>query len=226
MGLSGISGYGNPSNLAGLPVAQTNQPTLLDYLDQASQSTASDNLFDVLDLSDAGQKVADTLGGSSSPLGGSLLATLFDSTNAEGIQASADNAFATVQAELRTLFREQEIDTSRELKLQVGHDGSVIVANNHPQKAEIEQLFKNDPTLRDAFVKFTALSELAAAAREAVAFQAAYAKDPTAAVAEYSYLFDNADEKTLSLSILDDTYQSLFERPGREPVVVSTTDKS
>ena len=225
MGISNITGYSNASGLVGSSRSQTTQPTLFDYLDGSTETESSNNLFDILDISTEAQEAADALGGSSTNANTSLLSTLLGATTIDGMQASADDAFASVQSKLRKLFQEQGIDSSQEIKLQVASDGSVIVANDHPQKAEIEQLFKDDPSLRNEYVKFTAMSEMAAAAREAIAFQAAYANDPTAAVAKYSYLFDNQGDGTLSLSILDDTYQSLFERPDQEPTVVSTSKK-
>jgi hypothetical protein len=225
MGISNITGYGNAANVVGSSRSQNTQPTLFDYLDGTAGTESSDNLFDLLDLSPEAQAAADALGNSSTNTGASLLSTLLGANTIDGMQASADDAFASVQSKLRTLFQENGIDSSQEIKLQVGSDGNVIVANDHPQKAEIEQLFKDDPSLRDEYVKFTAMSELAASAREAIAFQAAYANDPTAAVAKYSYLFDNQGKSTLSLSILDDTYQSLFEHTGQEPTVVSTSKK-
>jgi hypothetical protein len=228
MGISNISGYSNPANVVGSSRSQATQPTLFDYLDGTTGTESSDSLFDFLDISPEAQEAADALDGSSTTASSSLLSTLstlLGATTIEGMQTSAEEAFASVQSRLRTLFEEHGIDSSKEIKLQVGADGSVIVANDHPQKAEIEQLFKDDPSLRNEFVKFTALSEMAASARESIAFQAAYAKDPAAAVAQYSYLFDNGGKATMSLSILDDTYQSLFERPGQEPTAVSTSKK-
>lgn len=225
MGISNITGYGNPANLVGTSRSQSAQPTLFDYLDGTTGTESSSSLFDVLDISAEAQEAADAIDGSSANTSASLLSSLFSENTVDDMQASADQAFASVQSKLRKLFQEKGIDSSQEIKLQVGSDGSVIVANDHPQKTEIEQLFKDDPSLRDAYVKFTAMSELAAAAREGMAFQAAYAKDPRAAVAQYSYLFENDGKSTLSLSILDDTYQSLFERPGQESTVVSTSTK-
>jgi hypothetical protein len=125
---------------------------------------------------------------------------------------------------LSKLFKENGIDTSQEIDLQVDSTGQVIVANDNPQKAQIEQLFKDNPNLRDEYIKFTALSELAAAMRETQAFQTAYAKDPSAALSLYSYLFDSGNKGTLTLSILGDQYQALFQRPGQDAIVVAKAE--
>jgi hypothetical protein len=224
MGISNITGSNSSSNLASslLSKASDPMPTLFDLLAESdnSNTSTSDNLFDLLDISPQAQVAADNLSSNLS----SSISSLFDQLDLGSVQSDVDKTLADVQSKLGKLFEEKGIDTSKAIKLRVDADGQVIVANDNPQKAQIEQLFKDDPSLRDEFVQFTAMSEFLAAAREAQAFQAAYAKDPTAAVSQYSYLFNSNNKGTLSLSILGDKYQALFERTGQEATVVSTSE--
>lgn len=124
-----------------------------------------------------------------------------------------------VQAKLDRLFSANGIDTSQEIRLQVAGDGQVIVANQHPQKAQIEEFFRQDPGLRDDFAKFSAMTSCVAAAQEASAFQAAYARNPYAAVAQYSHLFSDTPTST-TLSIRDGQYHALWQRLGRSAVEI------
>ena len=124
-----------------------------------------------------------------------------------------ERAQSVVQAKVDRLFAQNGIDTSQEVRLQVAGDGQVIVTNDHPQKAQIEALFKQDPELRNDFAKFSCLTSAAAAGREASAFQAAYARDPYSAVSRFSSLFSGARMDT-TLSIQNGEYQAFWERAG------------
>ena len=55
------------------------------------------------------------------------------------------------QADLKRKLRGQGIDVDTEIKLTTGKDGSVKVKGDHPDKAEIEQYFKDNPEMRDRF---------------------------------------------------------------------------
>jgi hypothetical protein len=226
MGISNINSHNNSASLISTLLSETSKsmPTLFDVLDGNDNTSSSGDLSDILDLSPQSQQAADNLTGSPKNSLAALLSSLFGNNTLDGIQSAADQLLSSIQSELSKLFKDNGIDTSKEIDLQVDSNGQVIVANDNPQKAQIEKLFKDDPSLRNAYVQFTATSELAAAAREASAFQAAYAKDPTAAVAQYSYLFDSNNKPTLSLSILGDKYQTLLERSGQEALVVSTSE--
>jgi hypothetical protein len=226
MGISNINNFSNSSNLASSLLSETSNstPNLFDVLAENDNSNTSNNIFDVLDLSPQSQQAADTLNGALGNNLSSLLSPSSDAATLDSFQKAADRLRADIQAKLSELFKEKGIDTSKEIDLQMGSDGQVIVANDNPQKAQIEQLFKDNPSLREEYAQFTAISEVAAAGREAQAFQTAYAKDPTSAVVKYSYLFDSNSKGTLSLSILGDKYQALFQRTGQDAVVVSTSE--
>lgn len=218
MGISNVNNSNNASSLTSSLLSSASQPlpTLFDYLADDGSSSSVSNLSDVLDISPPAQAEADKLSGSANGTSSGISLDTF--------QAVADQAFANIQAKLTKLFADKGIDTSKEIKLQVGADGQITVAGDHPQKAQIEQLFKDDANLRDDYIKFTAFSELAAAGQEANTFQAAYAKDPTAAMKQYSYLFDTETKPTLSLTIKGNKYQSILERPGKDAIVVSKSE--
>jgi len=94
------------------------------------------------------------------------------------------------QDRLRSALSEKGIDTSVPMRLQVDTAGRVVLAGDHPDKARIEAIFAEDDQLANAFREVMSLSAMIARGEEAVAFQAAYAKDPKAAVARYSHLFN------------------------------------
>jgi hypothetical protein len=232
MGISNINSNNNSASLLSSLLSETSNsmPTLFDVLDGndntnlSGSTSSSGDISDILDLSPQSQAAADNLTNLTDNNLASLLSSLSGNNTSDGIQSTADQLRSSIQSELSKLFKDNGIDTSKEIDLQVDANGQVIVANDNPQKAQIEQLFKDDPKLRDAYVQFTAASELAAAAQETSAFQAAYATDPTTAVSQYSYLFDSNNKPTLSLSILGDKYQALLERSGQEALVVSTSE--
>jgi len=101
-----------------------------------------------------------------------------------------------------------------EIRLQMGADGQVYVTNDNPQREQIQQLFVDDPRLRDEFCEFQCLTETVGAVHEAIAFQQAYARDPVAAVAQYWYLFDSGTPSSASLVMEGDLCQAMYGREG------------
>jgi hypothetical protein len=164
---------------------------------------------DVLDLSAESQTASDAL---HSLLDSQKLADLFVD------KASLEQSEADLQSNIQNLFAKNGIDTSKKVDLQIGSDGQVIVANDHPQKAQIEQLFKDNPKLRDEFAKYSAQSSLFQAAQESIAFQKAYARDPAAAVAQFSYLFNATETPVVSLSLQNGNCQTFVKYPGGKTV--------
>jgi hypothetical protein len=216
--LSAIQGTGGYSCLLGSAAPQRRTGGVSG---QQTPGVGTDTSSDVLELSAEGQAAS---AAATSSLPG--LSSLFDLTGSgrsitiEDMEAAQDRAQAGVQAKLQRLFAANGIDTSQEIRLQVGGDGQVVETSGHPQRAKIEKLFRDDPSLRDQFAKFNSLTEMIGAAREAIAFQAAYARNPAAAVAQYSYLFNDSAKAQASLSIQGDRYEALFERPGADAVEV------
>lgn len=69
-------------------------------------------------------------------------------------------ATATFTASSREAFREAGIRVPPEAVLTPDSEGYVSVANNHPDKAKIEQLFHTNKNLRDQFAKVSSDASL------------------------------------------------------------------
>lgn len=117
-------------------------------------------------------------------------------TGAE-MRMAFNEAKAAYQDRLQAALSAAGIQTSGPLSLQVDAAGRVVVAGEHPDKARIEALFAEDDRLANSFRETLSLAEMIARGEEAVAFQAAYAKDPKAAVAAYSHLFNSSVQLTM-----------------------------
>ena len=89
------------------------------------------------------------------------------------------------QAELKQKLRGRGIDVDTEIELTTGRDGSVKVKGDHPDKAEIEQYFKDNPEMRDRFWDIAVHTEIKQALELHTEFAEAYEQDPEAAVAKY-----------------------------------------
>lgn len=227
MGLHGVlAGYSRYLGTVGTSSTEETQrsgPTnLLEVLSEQNSSGGGD----ILDISPEAELAAIAL--ERQLAAGLPLRSqgLFGEAGADGritldeMEQLQQEALSSVQSRLTSLFAKQGIDTSSEIQLKVASDGRVIVANNHPQKAEIEKLFADDPELRNEFVKMTSLTEMVGSAQEAAAFQKAYAKNPSAAVAQYDYLFGQTDPADVSLRIQGNEFKASYERFGTAMITV------
>ncbi|MBA4016881.1 MAG: hypothetical protein C0483_06820 [Pirellula sp.] len=122
-----------------------------------------------------------------------------------------EQKLAGLESRLQVKFTKAGIETSPPFQLQTDAEGKVRVAGDHPQKAQIEQLFVDEPSLRDDFVEVNAKADFLRAADEAMAFQRAYAEDPEGAVQRFSYLFDSGRKPTFQLSVSGDKYDAGFQ---------------
>ena len=174
--------------------------------DSSPVAAATGAVEDELDISPAGQ-----------------LASQLTSGALWGIDPGSDNAISTLdftqararmQSEFQTEFNqladEQGIDRSQTFTLTSDAMGKVRVVGNHPDKEQIEAIFEENPQLANQFRGISALSSLLQAAEEAQPFQEAYAKDPYAAVAQYSHLFDDNRQIDYQMQITGDTIEDLF----------------
>lgn len=89
-------------------------------------------------------------------------------------------------ADLRNLLgdflRLAGIDTSREIALQPDGKGHILMAGDHPDKAAIEGLFSDNPTLLGRFMVIAARASILNAAETTPSFRAAYETDARAAI--------------------------------------------
>jgi|GEM_PF-5889430 len=118
----------------------------------------------------------------------------------EKMQNAGNKALKDFSSDFRKLLRENGIDTSVPIELDTGYDGSIIVTNNHPDKAKIEQLLKNNPDVGDEYRMADRMLTFAREVRESLEFQKAYAIDPKAAVERYSYLFYSHSQGRIVIS--------------------------
>lgn len=156
---------------------QTQSIAQAESLAQGSP-TGGASLFDFLDISAEGQAAADAL------------PPVFDPNHAPP-PLNQDEINAVGQR-IQAALAKSGIESADEVRLEIDAVGHARVVGDHPQKAEIEQLFVDHPELRNDLAHASASLSLQKAAEEAVKFQAAYAEDPEAAVALFSYLFDPA----------------------------------
>ena len=109
----------------------------------------------------------------------------------EDMKSFADQQLQAFEREFKALLRDNNIDTSVPVKL--GHEygsGKVIVQGSHPDADKIESLLSDRPDLCNTYSSATGALSLARNAEEYVKFGNAYEKNPRAAVAQYSYLFN------------------------------------
>lgn len=132
----------------------------------------------------------------------------------DDIQAEINDAKETFRSGFEKLLPGADIDMSRPIKLESGFDGIVYVSNDHPDKEKIDGLLKQNPDLMNEFRRASACSSMLAHAKEASAFQKAYAIDPKAAVAQFSYLF-NQDYK--------DVFSMLIEKGEDSHIKISSS---
>lgn len=85
-------------------------------------------------------------------------------------------ATATFTASTREAFREAGIRVPPEAVLTPDSEGYVSVANNHPDKAKIEQLFHTNKNLRDQFAKVSSGASLLRSAQTYGDYANSYAK--------------------------------------------------
>ena len=67
------------------------------------------------------------------------------------LRRQVENSLSVLQRNLKQLMMESGIDTIQPLRLVSDGQGGVVLANFHPDQDKIEQLFKDNPDLADAF---------------------------------------------------------------------------
>jgi hypothetical protein len=165
---------------------------------------------DQLDLSNEGKVLASSL--QNEP---SSLIHAGDGVRIENVQENYEKNLSAVQARIERVLTENSLPSTDEIRLQIGFDGRLIVAGDHPQKQQIEQLLGSEPGLRNEFALVSSQASLLKAANEAIAFQAAYRKDPIQAVAEFSHLFQQPrPDSVFQLSFLNGEFKTLIETAG------------
>jgi hypothetical protein len=162
---------------------------------------------DTLTLSEDGQKSL-------------LMSGLFDvepgkPVTLQDMKAFVDKKLDSFGKGFRALMRSNDIDMSQPITL--GHEygtGRVIVTSDHPQADKIEELLAENPDLSNQYTAATSALTLMKQCKEHSKFAEAYAKDPQAAVAQYSYLFDTRWD--ISVTFAGDDAQVAYNRVPRQ----------
>lgn len=90
--------------------------------------------------------------------------------------AELEKATADFAADVGKMFRAAGISVPPEVMLTSDYAGQVVVANNHPDKARIEAMFKDNPEMRDRYAEISAASSLQRAFEGYEDFTALYQK--------------------------------------------------
>lgn len=81
-------------------------------------------------------------------------------TRIEELIAQYESELAQLREQIGSAFENSLIDTAHELDLTLGADGSVTVANDHPNQAQIDSLFAAHPMLRYAFARLASSASM------------------------------------------------------------------
>lgn len=111
--------------------------------------------------------------------------------SSEAIASATRKLETSVSERVRRLLDGNGISTEPPVQLYVKQNGHIGVMGDHPDKAKIERLMDENPDLSNRFRQLSAQSSLLRAIEEASEFRKAYEIDQRAAVAKYSYLFDD-----------------------------------
>lgn len=88
--------------------------------------------------------------------------------------AELPQATAEFAADLSKLFRSAGISVPPDPVLSMDRSGKVVVANAHPDKARIEQLFDDEPEMRNRFAELSSAHQLQRSVENYDDFVAAY----------------------------------------------------
>ena len=125
--------------------------------------------------------------------------------------AYAQDLLETFTEGFQDLLQFNDIDTSQSVTL--GSEpgtGRLIVTNDHPEAEKIEVLLAEEPSLTNAYKGATSTLGLVKQGQEHTRFSEAYAANPQAAVAQYSYLFNSTWDASMTFS--GDTYEVSYNR--------------
>lgn len=112
-----------------------------------------------------------------------------------------DEVTADYKKELEWKLKQEGIDVSEPFELTTSWDGSVVVKGDHPDKARIEQYFKDNFDMRNRFVEISSATVIKRHLEAHEEFAKAYEKDPEAAVARYFPLFEMIKREGYTMSL-------------------------
>jgi hypothetical protein len=194
--------------------------SLAAAVNQVYQTTPRTNAAAVEGASDKAVGTEDTLTLSPEAEKALELPWLFGVEPGKPITLADMQAFAAEQLNsfrkgFQAMLRGNDIDTSQPVTL--GHEfgsGRLIVTNDHPDAEKIEGLLEERPDLRNMYTGATNALALAKHGEEHTKFAEAYAQNPQAAVAQYSYLFNSTWDASVTFS--GDSYEVAYDRVFRQ----------
>lgn len=120
-------------------------------------------------------------------------------TYLEAIRRTAESAQQRLLEKFRNLASGANLDPKTEFALQLDGSGNLQSLSDDPAVREIEELAARDPETTKLITDLIDANRVLRAADEYPSFRDAYQRDPLLAVAQYSHLFDGADEPVLSV---------------------------
>jgi len=127
----------------------------------------------------------------------------------EDIRDAYKQRMAAFQANLSRALREEGIDRSPAFSLQTDQEGRIRVSGDRPDLDRLQQLFDERPGMSREFSALSGAGSFLRAADRSLEFQAAYTKDPVAAVALFSDLFDDRDS-IFTLQVSEEGMNEMF----------------
>lgn len=126
------------------------------------------------------------------------------SSSGESIQERTATLEKIFEETLKEIMKERGIESDPPFELATASDGHVYVKGNHPAKAEIEDIFSDNPEFENLFRGISGNHELIAALDTHVKFSEDYAINQLAAVMKWAYLFSDSNKYNASMSIDSD----------------------
>lgn len=146
------------------------------------------------------------------------LSALFGTEAGQSISMGNLATFATkkldeFEKQFKSLMEANGVDTSQPITL--GHEygtGRVVVTNDHPDADKIEQLLAQNRDLCNTYTAATSTLSIVKQAQEHGRFAEAYEKNPLAAVAQFSYLFNNSSRWGAKVTFQEDGYEVSYNQ--------------
>jgi hypothetical protein len=125
------------------------------------------------------------------------------SVSIESIRTLGKHLAADFHRRAMTQLEDAGIDTTIDFSLRLGSQGEVIVMGDHPDKQLIEQIL-NSSDLGELFGQLSGLYEISNAYDEQSSFREAFARNPVAAVADYTQSSHDRLAGVLQLTLNDE----------------------
>ena len=168
--------------------------------EKSQESRKFEDIEDPIEISPQGRLASILASGTEGLIGVAPQAD--GSVHLEDMMARLSEISTDLQGVLGNKFRTAGIDTSKPIDLETDSHGNVRVANDHPDKEKIEQIFADDPALANDFRGVQSLQSLVSAAEKHLEFIEAYAADPEGAVAQFG-VGNNGIETDILLRLAD-----------------------